>query len=198
MRLAVVTGELTYARVAGRALGAMGPLVQRMPAAFPTALLALAEYRDRGLPAEYLQQLEPKRQPIVQMQLERPVQPIRPGETATATIVMTIADGWHIYAADPGSAYAIPLQAQVDTEPRLSGVRVHYPEPSRVLQQQAETLRVLEGRVVMRLEVPMPEDLLQSVEAVRVRCRVRYQACTSDRCLAPDEAVVEFLLPVAR
>ncbi len=202
VRLAVITGELSYARIAAGALRTMAPLLQRMPAALPTALLAIAEYRDRGLPPEYLDRHEPHRgpqqQPVVEVAVQQDAQPVRPGQTADVALRLRVADGWHIYAHDPGSSYAIPLSVVVETDPAVAKIVVKYPEANGTLMQAGETVGVLRGEVRLGLALPIPSDLAAGVEKLHVRCRVRYQACSQDRCLAPAEQVVEFSLPVVR
>lgn len=105
------------------------------------------------------------------------------GQTARATVVMTIPGGLHVNSNRPSSEYAIPTVVTV----RGSGVRlgrVNYPRGrNRRFQFSENTINVYEGRVTFPFTVDVPQNFRG--KTIRVTASVRYQACTDEVCYPP-------------
>ncbi|RMF20794.1 MAG: hypothetical protein D6760_10765, partial [Deltaproteobacteria bacterium] len=109
---------------------------------------------------------------------------IHVGESATVTIELDIAEGWHINSNEPGIDFLIPTSVEFDLSDGLSVVDVAYPKP--VVRQLklggSRPLRLYEGRV--RISARLHYDRM-SVSPRTPVAVVRYQACNDTLCLRP-------------
>lgn len=125
----------------------------------------------------------------VEAQVDRPVYHVY--EQHRLRLRFQLTPGVHVYAQPVPEGY-VPLT--VELEPLeglvLGTVQLPQPRPFRV-QGLAEQFLVHEGRFTARL----PFRLEKLHQAVELRVRVGYQACTHRECFPP--AVVELTLPLA-
>ncbi|MEO1008832.1 MAG: DUF255 domain-containing protein [Planctomycetota bacterium] len=113
---------------------------------------------------------------------------LAPGAPAQIDLVLRIAPGWHIYAADPGGEDLPGLRVGLH---RGSGVRVYadYPKGSPWSRDT--------GVLVHERELEFPVALeLEGEWSGRPMLAVRFQACDDSRCLPPR--VVELDVAIDR
>ena len=105
---------------------------------------------------------------------------------------VTVAGGWHVYGTPVPHGY-VPLGVEVEPLPGLEAGRPSWPatHPSR-LAGLDEEFWVHEGTV--RGSVPLTLTADPGAGDVRIRARVRYQACNDTTCRPP--ATVRFELPI--
>lgn len=105
-------------------------------------------------------------------------------------VTLSVKDGWHVNAHDPGVAGLVGLSLSV--APADAVADVEYPA-GEVLQAAfaAEPVRVYAGRFDVRARLARP---LATGESLAVT--VRYQACDDARCLPPASVTVSISKPV--
>lgn len=105
------------------------------------------------------------------------------GTTVRGYVVLDIPGGLHVNSNSPKSKYAIPTVVSVSaTGARVGGVS--YPRgKNRKFSFSDDTINIYEGRVSFGFNVTVPKGFKGNT--VRVRAKVRYQACTDEVCYAP-------------
>jgi len=110
------------------------------------------------------------------------------GKTGRASVVMTIPQGLHVNSNQPKSEYAVPTRVTVSAEGAQTGA-VSYPAGKmRKFSFSEVPISVYEDKVVFGFNVTVPSNF--SGERLRIRARVRYQACTDEVCYAPKTDTV--------
>ena len=109
--------------------------------------------------------------------------PIGERGRTTVSLVVTLEPGWHVNAHEPGRKYLIPTTLEVDPPPQSTVVAVRYPEPvSRTLPFAGDQpLALYEGTFAIEVDLDGPAEGPLSG-------RLRYQACSDERCLPPRVA----------
>lgn len=135
------------------------------------------------------------------------------GQEAALRVELTMADGWHVYAADVAAPYR-PLSVELDVGGELLAAQsVQWPAATPLrFEATGETLPVHAGRVVgrgrFRLRWSPPPSIFGGLEeAVRRRaiasgphrlpCVLRFQVCRDNLCLEPRELTFELAVDVA-
>ncbi len=192
--LARATGEGRYLDEAGRALRAFAPTLASRPANSPLMLLALGEYLDarpEGPEAEAPAAPLPGAPGVVTAKAEKP----KPADLAASApggaaydveVVVTIKEGYHIYANPAGSDDVIPttLSLAAGSKAILDGVR-YPPGEAKVLAANGPgKVLVLdrEARFHARIQVGAAAAKAGPIDVV---LKVRTQACGARACLAP-------------
>lgn len=112
------------------------------------------------------------------------------GITVRGYVVLDIPGGLHVNSRYPKSKYAIPTIVTVNaTGVTLGGVS--YPRgKNRKFSFSDDTINIYEGRVSFGFNVAVPKGYKGNT--VKVRAKVRYQACTDEVCYAPKTKEVSF------
>ena len=105
---------------------------------------------------------------------------VRAGAIAELTLILTIRDGWHLYAHPSGSDAAAATTIRL----RGDGVALESVDYPRGLAKElaanaGQSVRVYEGRI----EIPL--RIRADAGASSATVRVSYQACDDRRCLRP-------------
>ncbi len=99
------------------------------------------------------------------------------------SLVIRLEPGWHVNAHEPGRKYLIPTTLEVDPPPQTTVAAVRYPEPvTRTLPFAGdEPLALYEGTFAIDVD-------LDGAATGPLTGRLRYQACSDERCLPPRVA----------
>ena len=175
--------DLAYGNRARELLAAVSGRVQRTPSAYPSLLVALnrLHHGDTG-PQQYAARGAVRLHARVQ----------RDGESVSLRVALDIAPGWHVNAHEP-------LQpGLIATELRLAdgdhAWRIDTPDypRARVLKLgfQREPLAVYQGK--SRIEARMkPVSEGAGLPRPWVSVELRLQACSDDRCLPPENRLLQ-------
>ena len=117
----------------------------------------------------------------VQWRLEFGQDRIPPGSTATARLIATVEDGWHIYSTT--TQEGIPLAIGMEPTAALAGWRAYQPTPEVVFDPnfQAE-VEWYTHRAEFWVEFELADDPVGPTE---IEALVRYGACDDRQCLPP-------------
>lgn len=114
------------------------------------------------------------------------------GDTRNLTLTVTVQDGWHINAHEPIQDYLIPTRVAVnDTSVVLESVE--YPAGKSFNFSFSNTrVLVYSGTVELPMVVSVPRSPQSEAPALSpgqhpVSFSFRYQACTDERCAAPEK-----------
>lgn len=110
------------------------------------------------------------------------------GKTTRANITMNIPDGLHVNSNNPRSEYAIPTRVTVTSEGTTIGAITYPPGKMRKFKFSEEPISVYEDRVRFGFNVTVPRNF--SGRLVRLKARVRFQACTEEVCYAPKTKTI--------
>ncbi len=176
--LASRTGESGYRRKAEASLAAFSAEIRRHPAGYGYLLLAADDllHGDAG-PLDY------GALGVVRARAE-----VAPG--GRLTLHLRTADGWHVNAHRPLQEFLIPTELKL-AEGSTAGVElagVRYPEAETVtLGFQQEPLAVYQGSVQIRGTISAGGALRPAI----ARLSVTIQACDDEKCLKPEDLLVE-------
>jgi len=117
----------------------------------------------------------------------------KPGETASATLTITVAPGYHANSNKPVDSYLIPLQLTWNPGP-LTAASVVFPKPQiQKLGFSAKPVSVFTGNFDIVTKFKVAGDATPGSSTVTGK--LHYQACDDRSCLPP--ATIEVALPVA-
>ena len=86
---------------------------------------------------------------------------VRAGESATVTVRVTIAAGWHVYSNPPSLEYNIPTKVSLGGEPGLTPGKTGYPAGRSVkLASEEAAMSVYDGAI--EVTVPLAATALTS------------------------------------
>jgi DsbC/DsbD-like thiol-disulfide interchange protein len=114
---------------------------------------------------------------------------------ALLTLVLEVADGWHINANPATLDFLIPTRFRLDQTPGIRLVAVQYPKGKTFrLPALKQSIAVYEKTV----RIPFRLAVEPGVEAGtrRITGNLSVQACDDRTCLAPSEIPVEFSLEI--
>ncbi len=187
--LAAATHDARYLDTAGKALSAFSARLAQSPANSPLMLVALEDYLDaRPEVAADARPLGPvgRGSPdVVSVDLDKAA--TSNGTDWQVTILLTIKEGWHVYANPSGTENLLPTRVVSSDESVLKIVKVDYPAGvEKVLSTSGQgKVRVYEGKVSIQVQGRFLGDL-KSPRALTVR----FQACNDRACLAPASVSV--------
>jgi uncharacterized protein len=208
--LAQATGEARYLDRARQTLTSFSSTLAENPTGAPFMLLDVDEYLDAlaaqpagaGVePGPVATAAVPAPGPAAKVvsakaAIEKTEKPL-PGGEVRAMLTLTIQDGWHIYANEPGSEVVKPTQVEMEPSEGLSLARVEYP-PGEVKALDAsgsERVAVYEKKATFKLFLRVAPGTKPGLATVRFK--VRFQACNDSACLAPATLSVPLELTIA-
>jgi thiol:disulfide interchange protein DsbD len=116
----------------------------------------------------------------------------KPGHTASATLSVTVAPGYHANSNKPADSYLIPLTLTWNSGP-FETAAVVFPKPLiQKLGFSATPVSVFTGSLNIVTQFKIAGDAAPG--AVAVKGKLHYQACDDRSCLPPK--TVEVSLPV--
>ncbi|MGZ4997274.1 MAG: DUF255 domain-containing protein [Methylobacter sp.] len=110
-------------------------------------------------------------------------EPKREGNNLIVTVVLDIAQGWHINANPASLDFLIPTSVDVREDSGKAEVAPAYPD-ARSMATPLGEVNVYEGKVSIPLKVTLPES------TENLRLLVRVQACKEATCLAPSDWII--------
>ncbi len=181
LRLAALKDSKELRDKAVGTLRAFGGLMLRMPHSCPSLLSGLDLYLSQEKKA--VEAFE-----IVRLRVSPDKVRIPVNRSATVTLILHIAPGWHIYGSSSGRDYQ-PTRVSVASEGvQLTATRFPPPKKRR-FGYIPSPMNVYEGRVEIGLEL---KGLKEGAYSVRINCK--FQPCDDKACLTPQDKSV--VLPV--
>ena len=121
---------------------------------------------------------------------------LAPGDEATVSVPVRVADGHRVQANPASSEYLVPLQLDLEELDGLEFGEPIYPrgEPY-LLEGDDEFLITYVGEFEIAVAVAAANDAAPG--EYRARGELKFQACNSRMCLFPSSVPVELLLVVA-
>src|ERR1043166_1411491 len=108
----------------------------------------------------------------------------RPGDSFQVAVVLEIAKGWHIQAANPTFDYLVPTELNLTPENGIETNAVSYPAPTKS-KLGDDAIDVLEGRPVLRFTVTLLPNF--PLGSHFLRGKLSFQPCDDQVCLAPQK-----------
>ncbi len=120
---------------------------------------------------------------------------VRPGQGFRVAVAIEVADGFHVYAPNPGVEALVPTTVSPRADDPVSAARTVPPQPQRLDDPvQGVALSVYRGRAWFVIAVTIRPDAPAGPRTLIFD--VRTQACDDRRCLAPVSATLELKLDV--
>lgn len=110
-------------------------------------------------------------------------EPKREGNCLTVTVVLDIAEGWHINANPASLDFLIPTSVDVREDSGKTEAKPAYPDASAITTPLGD-IKVYEGKISIPVQVTLPGG------AENLRLLVRAQACKDTTCLAPSDWIM--------
>ncbi len=122
---------------------------------------------------------------------------VRPGETLSLAVKVTLDGEFHVNSHVPAREYLIPTRIEADPAEGLEFGEWIYPEgETKKFPFSEEPLKVYEGTFLIRGTVRVAPGTAAGPR--RVSLRLRYQSCTREKCLAPRVEEIPLDLRVLR
>lgn len=109
---------------------------------------------------------------------------MKAGETAEASVRLSITSGYHINANPATEKFLIPTALNVQPEAGITVDRITYPKPlKKKFPYGEEPLDIYEGDAVIKMTLTAPRDLKPGQHTLRAALRV--QPCDDTTCYPP-------------
>jgi DsbC/DsbD-like thiol-disulfide interchange protein len=119
-----------------------------------------------------------------------------PGSEISATVLVTIAEGWHINSSAPLDENLIATSLSFQTVPGVAVADVRFPAAEeRLFGFSDAPVEVYEGTIPIEASVRIGANLKPGTYTIPVV--LTYQACNDNVCLAPTSVRTEMILTVA-
>ncbi len=103
---------------------------------------------------------------------------------ATATVHVTIAEGWHVYSNPPSLEYNIPTSVSIAPGSGVSAGKPAYPKGRAVKFESDETpMSVYDGTFDVTVPLSAAANAVNGAHAMKGK--VEFQSCNDQLCLAP-------------
>jgi thiol:disulfide interchange protein DsbD len=112
------------------------------------------------------------------------VSALRPGDKATAAIVLDIKPGFHAQSRTPLEDFYIKFDAKPDDNPALKFGEPVYPKGEEKTYPSLGKLSVYEGRVVVRVPIEVKADAPPG--PLKMTGKLKYQICDDKVCFPPE------------
>jgi thiol:disulfide interchange protein DsbD len=107
-----------------------------------------------------------------------------PASTVTATLEVTLEEGWYLYSPTTPPGGPNPTRIEVEPAPGLAAYRVYQNKPVVKFDPNFNLdTEVFSGQTAFLIELVLAKEAAPG--PLEVRARVRYQACTEKLCLPP-------------
>lgn len=187
IELADRTKDRRHLEFAGSSLRAFSGLLSQQPTGMTVSVRALHEILDRQpelvtareTPSAAQRQARP-----VTVSVEPDTLVFDDSGTAGVELLLTIADGYHINAHQPGAGDLVPLTIDVDGE--AVSVTPHYPSGERLTGAAYTDEPVYAHTGLVRV----PVKVARQSRTDQLRLIVQYQACTDQACEQPESVIV--------
>jgi len=191
------TGEQRYLDDAAQTLKSMSVVLSRTPVVAAESIRALDRLLDTAS-ADLLQPTEQQRQADPQSQFQQTKdevdgivnvaftnsRDIQDPPGAALDLKITLADGWHINAPDPGHESLIPMEIKLIGVEGLE-LSADYPEPE-TFDGPVGSMNVYSGTVTIPLRVTVTGDVTGEPQLA-----ITWQACDDQKCRAPQTRLVQ-------
>jgi DsbC/DsbD-like thiol-disulfide interchange protein len=115
------------------------------------------------------------------------------GGTASASVNLTITNGYHVNANPPSESYLIPTELTVEPGEGLTAGQPVYPQSvTKKFAFADKPLAVYEGEAAIKL--PLKVESTASKGAHTLNAKLRVQACDDKACYKPS--TIETSIPV--
>ena len=145
----------------------------------------------RGVRAE-LDRLLPA--PVITVQAAAPSAPVAAGARAEVDVTVRIAEGFHVMSDHPSEPTYIPTAVTIADAEGVTVGAPSYPASSS-FPLGDRTLSTFAGTIVVRLPLDVASDARPGER--HLNGSVRYQACTSTRCLFPASQAFDVRVAVS-
>jgi peroxiredoxin len=115
------------------------------------------------------------------------------GAGASVVVDLDVAPGYHVMAASPDRATYVPTVVRLDSGDGIAAAGAAYPAPKR-FHFGGRTILTFRGTTRVTVPVHVAPDVAAGKRTLRGT--VRYQACTSSRCLMPVTKPLEVAVTV--
>jgi uncharacterized protein YyaL (SSP411 family) len=120
---------------------------------------------------------------------------LNPGTTGSAVFTLRIAPGYHVNSQKPTDDYLIPTTALLSSDLPASVGPVSYPTESTWDSPFGGALAVYQGET--SFVVPIAVTAEASPGTYHLTLTIRYQPCSEDTCLSPQEQTANITVVVA-
>jgi hypothetical protein len=201
VRLAHITGEKRYLDLARKCFEAFQEVMERAPRGTESLLLALSMYLDIA-PAEAAPEKSGEtpdataRKEPVKADVYISKRAAAPGETVQVAVRLTINKGWHINSNKPLKNKLVPTSLELHDTASVSLGDVLYPAGRKAaMGPDDEPVSIYEGTTWIIAPVKIDEKARPGKRELDVN--VQLQACSEEKCLAPERLELTLPLEVA-
>ena len=116
-----------------------------------------------------------------------------PGGALELAVRVTLRSGFHLNSHTPSQTFLIPTTLETEPLPGVTFGEWGYPKgEARRFSFAEDPIQVYEGTIVIRGSVKIAGNAMPGRR--RAVTRLRFQACTTDRCYPPgrEEVVLDF------
>ncbi|HYH10184.1 MAG TPA: cytochrome c biogenesis protein CcdA [Thermoanaerobaculia bacterium] len=116
----------------------------------------------------------------------------RTGDEVEGTVLVTIADGWHVNSNKPTEEFAIATELKLD-ETTAELLAVNYPPDAMKAFEFSggKEISVFDGKFPVHFKAKLKAG------ATKIGATLRYQACSDRVCLPPRDATTDIALAVS-
>ncbi len=183
-----ITGNAEWKQQTEALLKAFGQAIKKDPRGYTHMMHALLRLNHLTPAAKATQQ--PVETATLQEAMETKAhvqvsasEPKREGNCLTVTVVLDIAEGWHINANPASLDFLIPTSVDVREDSGKTEAKPAYPDASAITTPLGD-IKVYEGKISIPVQVTLPGG------AENLRLLVRAQACKDTTCLAPSDWIM--------
>jgi len=185
MRLGRITGRDECTRAARRTLASMSGLMWQSPGSAETLILAAAIHLEAAKSSAAPVSAEPdvrSGEPPLTAELFASHLTVRPGQAFHVAVALDIAEGWHVYGANPDVELLIPTTVTLKPNPAFAAGKIVMPKARTVDDPVlGEPVAIHEGRI--RLLVPLTAAKDAAAGPAKLQWQIRAQTCDDKRCL---------------
>lgn len=127
------------------------------------------------------------------VRVEAPGVEVAAGGTTSASVNLTITNGYHVNANPPSESYLIPTELTVEPNDGLTADKPVYPQSvTKKFAFDPKPLAVYEGEAAIKLPLKIASTASKGVHMLRAKLHV--QACDDKACYKPG--MIETSIPV--
>ncbi|HEY3268489.1 MAG TPA: cytochrome c biogenesis protein CcdA [Armatimonadota bacterium] len=120
---------------------------------------------------------------------------VKPGQTVSAAVVLTIDKGWHINSNKPAQDFLVPAVISLKPPKDVTVGALAFPAAKKLkLSFSPDPLLVFEGKTTVRF--PLTVAASAKPGTLTLKGTVSYQPCNETACFAPAEKPFTLSIPV--